>query len=147
MKRIDLVWLSLLILVGCRTQPENVNSPIQPPLLGLVGVPQGSQAQAGRAPEIAAVTGKVLLKSEFPIPLSKVKLGLFGLDSGKEKLMTEFSSEADGTFQITRPVKKGKYKIQVTDTRYEGGAELNLTEAPVRDLILEVSNRSAKSLK
>lgn len=119
--KLILSFLAGVVLVGCKTHPEAVNSQRMVPIVA--PVPPGRYEGNASQPQ-TALAGKVLLKSEFPIPLSRVRVSLLRINQGEKKMIHEFSTNPDGSFQITRPIDRGSYELQVTDPRYEGSYQI-----------------------
>jgi hypothetical protein len=127
----------LFLLSSCQTDPKSVNSKTDLPIFPvLVPMPQYMPDQA---PAIVGLSGKVFLKSEIPLPLANVRLGLFQQTSNGEKMVHEFSSARDGSFEITRSIQRGQYLLKVTDPRYQGQMAVSLIEKPAIDLIFEIT--------
>jgi hypothetical protein len=137
-KKIKLITVVALVGAGCASHPGAVNSQIEPPPYVMLGM---GDNQGNERPHVTALSGKVLLKSDMPIPLSKVRVGLFLKGPSGKKFIYEFSSDTDGSFNITRPLQKGIYELAVTDPRYQGSMEVSLTDNPVTDVSFEISKK------
>lgn len=127
-----------IVIAACKTHPEAVNSQRDLPIVA--ALPPGRYEGNASQPK-TAIAGKVLLISQFPIPLSKVRIGLWRIHNGEKKMIHEFSTNPDGSFQITRPIERGSYELQVTDPRYEGVYHIRNLEQPETEIIFEVQKR------
>jgi hypothetical protein len=141
MKSIGLSFL-VMALLGCKSDPKAVNSERTIPLWPAISGNDSSNYEGLGRPPIEALTGKVVLKSDIPIPLAHLTLGLFQIQNSRKKLIVEFTTDSDGSFRITRPLQMGFYELVVIDKKYEGTFPVSLENSAARNRIFEATKKA-----
>lgn len=107
-------------------------------LVGRVNVGHLAVSKDG-SPTSIALSGKIFLKQQFPVPLSNLQLRLNKIENDKFIPIVDFTTERDGSFAISRPIKKGNYQLLVIDPRYRGEFKISLQES-VQNQIFEIES-------
>ena len=140
-----IVFLGLVFLMACQSQPGAVNSdyraaalmPTQDP-----SVPPDAPAATDEAimqlPR-SAISGTLYQKDKISSILINTKIGLYQKQSKGWKKIDEVDSDYQGGFSVTKKLYPGDYELRVLDTKYSGKMPVTLEKKPQSRLIFEVN--------
>lgn len=94
-------------------------------------------------PRISALSGTVVIQQEpAGLPVNGATVQLFFLENEGRKLLSETTTGPDGRFDFSRKLPGGNYLLSVRGRKFSGQKRIQLTDAPVADIILEVREAS-----
>ena len=128
------------LIVACASHPGAVNS------TRFIPVSSGSPEEAKAATDAFAyrpvemvISGQAMESATLPIPAPHLGLSLYRLQKGKWDLITELTTETDGSFRISRPLEPGAYELRVQGKEYRGKLSLTLDKKPATDLLMMIT--------
>jgi hypothetical protein len=147
------ILAAAVTITACSTHPGAVNNQIYLPVPLAPVAPVGTAASTTNTgsssdypptlatalsssasnPPITALSGRVFVNGQIPTPAAHITFALYINVNDGWKKVSDFTTNSDGTFNITQSLERGKYEMRSLDKKFVGKMPITL-DRQIRDL-------------